>query len=105
MPCYTYHKQTRQTTSINGFWQYTLQTSGCVTILNLLTLPMLRLLSPKEKARKDFQKSSKPCHVGIHWIALADWELIDEWPCARVCHSSALASFCISQISQQQQKG
>ena len=34
---------------------------------------MLRLLSSKEQGRKDFWKSSKPCHVGIHLIALAEY--------------------------------
>ena len=38
-----------------------------------LTLPMLRLLSSKAQERKDFFKSSKPCHVGIHWKALAEY--------------------------------
>ena len=36
-----------------------------------LPLPMVRLLSSKEQGCKDFGKPSKPCHVGIHWIALA----------------------------------
>ena len=35
-----------------------------------LTLPMLRLLSSKPQERKNLWKPSKPCHVGIHWIAL-----------------------------------
>ena len=48
----------------------------------LLTLPMLRLLSSKAQGRKDFWKSPKPCHVGIHRIALA--ENSDQYPCARV---------------------
>ena len=39
----------------------------------LLTLPMLRLLSSKEQGCKDFWKPSKPCQVGIHWIALAEY--------------------------------
>ena len=40
-----------------------------------LALPILRLLSPKAKEPKDFWKPSKPCHVGIHWIALTfRWE-------------------------------
>ena len=34
---------------------------------------MLRLLSSKAQGRKDFWKPSKPCHVGIHWIALAEY--------------------------------
>ena len=32
---------------------------------------MLRLISSKAQRHKDFWKPSKPCHVGIHWIALA----------------------------------
>ena len=38
-----------------------------------LTLPMLRLLSSKPQGCKDFWKSSKPCHVGIHLKALAEY--------------------------------
>ena len=38
-----------------------------------LTLPMLRLLSCKAQGRKDFWKPSKPCHIGIHWIALTEY--------------------------------
>ena len=34
---------------------------------------MLRLLSTEAQGRKDFKKSSKPCHVGIHWIALTEY--------------------------------
>ena len=37
-----------------------------------LTLPMLRLLLAKAQVCKDFGKASKPCHVGIHWIALTE---------------------------------
>ena len=37
-----------------------------------LTLPMLSLLSSKEQGHKDIWKSSKPYHVGIHWIAPAE---------------------------------
>ena len=43
---------------------------------------MLRLLSFKAKKRKDFGKLFKPCHVGIHWKALA--ERYQMYPCARV---------------------
>ena len=38
-----------------------------------LTLSMLRLLSSKSQRRKDFEKPSKPCPVGIHWIAIAEY--------------------------------
>ena len=33
---------------------------------------MLRLFSFKAQKRKDFRNPSKPCHVGTHWIALAE---------------------------------
>ena len=38
----------------------------------MLTLPMLRLLSFKAQWRNYFWKPYKPCHIGLHWIALAD---------------------------------
>ena len=38
----------------------------------ILTLLMLRLLWPKHKDVKIFEKTSKPYHVGIHWIALTE---------------------------------
>ena len=44
----------------------------------LLTLPMLRLLSYKAQGCKNLLKPSKPCHVGIHWV------LSDEYQYARV---------------------
>ena len=40
--------------------------------VELLSLPMLRLLLSKAQGRKDFLKPLKPCHVGIHWKALAE---------------------------------
>ena len=44
-----------------------------VSTLEGLTLPMLRLLSSKAQGHKDFGKPSKHCHVGIHWIAFAEY--------------------------------
>ena len=38
-----------------------------------LTLPILRLLSSKAQTRNDFEKTSKPCRVGIQLIALAEY--------------------------------
>ena len=35
--------------------------------------PNARLISSKAQERKDFWKASKPCHVGIHWIALVEY--------------------------------
>ena len=37
-----------------------------------LTLSILWLLLPKAQGCKYFFKSSKPCHVGTHWKALAE---------------------------------
>ena len=34
---------------------------------------MLRLFCPKHKDANIFFKPSKPCHVGIYWIALAEY--------------------------------
>ena len=38
-----------------------------------MALSVLRLLSSKAQGRKDFRKQSKPCRVGIHLIALAEY--------------------------------
>ena len=38
-----------------------------------LTLLMLRLRSSNAKECKTFWKTFKPCHVGIHWKALAEY--------------------------------
>ena len=46
---------------------------NCLSIGKVkLTLPVLRLLSAKAQECKDFRNPSKPCHVGTHWIALAE---------------------------------
>ena len=51
-----------------------------------LTLPLLRLLSSQGQRCKHFWKQSKPCHVDIHWIALAE--------CSRMStHMPGLQSF------------
>ena len=56
-----------------GAIQIGLVTNPCFLHLRV-TLPMLRLLSSKAQGRKDFlEKTSKPCHVGIHWKALAKY--------------------------------
>ena len=34
---------------------------------------MLRLISSKAQGCKYFRKPLKPCHVGIHWKALAEY--------------------------------
>ena len=52
--------------------EYYQQLSFKYFLKSVLTLLRLRLLLFKAKGPKDFWKSSKPCHVGIHWIALAE---------------------------------
>ena len=50
-------------------------------------IPMLRLLAFKEQGRKDFWKSSKPCHFGIHRIAPSHemgTQMSNEYPSGRV---------------------
>ena len=54
--------------------------SGSITVgyasftpKSLFTLQMLGLLSSKAQGCNDFQKPSKPCHVGIHLIALREY--------------------------------
>ena len=72
---------------------------------HLLTLPMLRLLSSKAQERKDSWKSSKPCHVGIHWKALAEFSQMSTHLPGFRSFSRFFASLCIGQISHQQHKG
>ena len=59
---------------------------------------MLRLLSPKAQGREDFWKPSKPFHVGIHWLTLAEYSQI----CQGFIHFQVFASFYNGQISHQQ---
>ena len=47
--------------------------------VSALTLPLLRLLSPKAQGRKVLRKPSKPCHVAIHWKALAELDEYLQW--------------------------
>ena len=70
-----------------------------------LTLPMLRLLSSKEQRCKYFWKPSKPCHVGIHWIELAEYSQMSTHLPGFLSFFRFLTSFCIGQISHQQHKG
>ena len=61
---------------------------------------MLRLLSSNAKGCKDCLKPSKPCHDGIHWVALAEYSL-DEYPCANVSilFSGFLHRFVLAKLS------
>ena len=63
------------------------------------------VLSSKVHGHKDLWKPSEPCHVGIHWIALAEC-------CQMGTHVPGFrslllhfASFYIGQSSHQQHKG
>ena len=66
---------------------------------------MLRLLSSKAQGHKDFWKQSKPCHIGIHWRALAEYSQMSIHVPGFQYFFCCFASFCIAQISQQQHKG
>ena len=45
--------------------------------IHCLTLVMLRLFFlSKAQGRKTFSETFKPCHVGIHWIALTGYSLM-----------------------------
>ena len=46
---------------------------GWQQIISLVNLPMLRLLLSKAQGCNDFWKPSKPCHIGIHWVAPAEY--------------------------------
>ena len=73
--------------------------------LHGLTLPMLRLLSSKGQGRKDSWKPSKPCHVGTHWIALAEYSQMSTHLPGFHWFFRIFALFCIGQIGLQQHKG
>ena len=70
-----------------------------------LTIQMLRLLSSKAHGCKDFCIPSKPCHVGIHWIALTEYSQMSTHFARVSVIFIVFASFCIGQISHQLHKG
>ena len=45
---------------------------SCIWGMRYLTLSVLRLLSSRAQGHVHFCEPSKPCHVGICWIALAE---------------------------------
>ena len=59
-----------------------------------LTLQMLRLLSSKAQGRRDLWKLSKPCRVGIHLKALAEYSQISTHMPGFWVVFSFFASFC-----------
>ena len=70
-----------------------------------LTLLMLRLLSSNTQEHKDFGKTPKPSHVGIHWIALAEYSQMRTHVQGFQSFFRFYASFGIGEISHQQHKG
>ena len=72
----------------------------------ILTLvPMLRLLFVKRTRMQRFLKTSKPSHVGIQRIALAENSQMSTHVPGVQPFFKFFASFCIGQISHQQHKG
>ena len=57
------------------------------------------------KKWQDFWESSKPCHVGIHWIALSEYSQMSTHMPGFQSFSGFFAWFCFGQISHQQYKG
>ena len=55
------------------FFEHCIKNSGSKAFPMLLKFPILRPLSSKAHGCKDFWKLSKPCHVGIYWIALTEY--------------------------------
>ena len=66
---------------------------------------MVRLLSSKAQGLKDFRKTSKPGHVGTHWIALAEYYHMSTHVPGFQSFFRLFASFYIGQISQQRHEG
>ena len=70
---------------------------------DILTLPMLRLFLSKAQEHIDLLKPSKPCHVGIHWIALAENSYMSThlpgfWSFFKFLHHFVLTNFATSSI-------
>ena len=60
---------------------------------------------PKHKNANIFEKTSKSCHVGIHWIALTGYSQMSTHMPGFQWFFRMFALSCISQISHQQHKG
>ena len=72
----------------------------------MLTLPMLTLLSSKAQECKILEKPLKPCRLGIHYEALAEYsQMSTHLPGFQYFFGVFFAYFCIGQISPQQHKG
>ena len=64
-----------------------------------LTLPMLRLLSSKAQGCENFRKPSKPCHVGTHWKALAEYSQMSSHLPGFQSFFQVSASFCLAELT------
>ena len=61
---------------------------------------MLRLLLSKAQERIYFWKPSKPCHVGIHWIALAEYsQMSTHFPRVSVIFFRFLHHFVLAKLA------
>ena len=73
------------------------------TQLSILTLLMNAEATFIQSTRMQrFLKTFKPCQVGIHWIALAEFFQMNTHLPGFRSFSTYFASFCIDQISHQQ---
>ena len=70
-----------------------------------LTLSTLRLFSSKAQECKILEITLKPCRLGIHLKALAEYSQISTHLQGLSYFFGFFASFCISQIRHQQHKG
>ena len=77
---------------------------GFYNVKAILTLPMLRLLLYKGIGCKDFCKPSKPCHVGIHKVALTECSQMSTYMPGFQSFSMFCASFCNARIRLQPYK-
>ena len=89
------------------FLQGTQKCSGFYTQHLNLSNAEATFVQMKRAQRLFYKKQPKPCHVGTHWIALADNSQMSthESQCLSNFFSGSFASFCIGQIRHQQHKG
>ena len=66
---------------------------------HFLTLPMLKLLSSNAQECKYIWKLSKPCNVGIHWIALTEYSQMSTHMSGFQWFFRIYELFCIGQLA------
>ena len=77
------------------FWILKILKIFCITYAIL----SMSILSSKAQLCKDFWKSYKSCHVGIHWIVRAEYSQMSTHLPGFQSFFRFFASFCIGQIS------